>query len=395
MEEVRAFAELMKTGWKPKRTIIYCAWDGEEPGLLGSTEWAETHAAELKEHAAIYVNSDTNSRGYLGVEGSHSLEKFVNEVAKDITDPEKQPMSVWRRVQLANMAGAGRGRGRGGNAGAQERRGGNEWRIGALGSGSDYTVFLDFLGVASMNLGYGGEAGGGIYHSIYDDFYWYTHFDDSDFVYGKALAQTAGTVMMRMADADVLPFEFGDMLDTIRRYEGELETLSTDMREEIRERNRQLDEGVFNATNDPQHPMQPPAKEDVPPYLNFTPLRNALDVLSRSTDRYQRAMNHASRDNGDALTHLQASAVDAKLIGTERAFIYQDGLPNRSWFKHQIYAPGFYTGYGVKTIPAVRESIEQKLWKQADEMIVRVSQVLMNEAAAIDAASAELEKAGR
>ncbi len=390
LEEARAYSELLKQGWKPKRTIIYCAWDGEEPGLLGSTEWVEQHAVELKQHAVMYVNSDTNSRGYLGVSGSHTLEKFVNEVAHDIQDPEKQ-MSVWRRVQLSQMAGRGRG---GGNA-PDGRGGGNEWRIGALGSGSDYTAFLDFAGIASMNLGYGGEAGGGIYHSIYDDFYWYTHFDDPDFVYGRALAQTAGSMVMRMADADVLPFDFTGLLATLQRYQDELERLAADTRDEIIQRNRQIDEGVFNAISDPKNPIVAPAKEEVPPFLNFTPMRNALDTLSRSVDRYQRAMNRAGRDAGDALARLRASVVDEKLIGSERALTDPAGLPGRPWFQHQIYAPGFYTGYGVKTIPAVRESIEQKQWTQADEMIVRVSRVLLNEAAAIDAASAELEKATR
>jgi N-acetylated-alpha-linked acidic dipeptidase len=391
LEEARAFSELTKTGWKPKRTIIYCAWDGEEPGLLGSTEWAEQHAEELRQHAAVYINSDTNSRGYLGVAGSHSLEKMINEVAHDITDPEKQ-ISVWKRVQLSQVAGQGRRGGRGGGGGAQETRP-NEWRIGALGSGSDYTVFLDFLGVASMNLGYGGEAGGGIYHSIYDDYYWFSHFDDPDFAYGRALAQTAGTTVMRLANADVLPFEFGDLLDTLRRYEAELEQLSTDMREEIRERNRQIDEGVFNAISDPKSPIVIPSKEEVPPYLNFAPLRNALDALARSTERYQRAMNRAARDGSDALTKLQSSALDQKLIGTERALTDPEGLPGRPWFKHQIYAPGFYTGYGVKTIPAVREAIEQKQWKQADTMIIRVSLTIYEEARIIELAAADLEKA--
>jgi N-acetylated-alpha-linked acidic dipeptidase len=246
-----------------------------------------------------------------------------------------------------------------------------------------------------MNLGYGGEAGGGIYHSIYDDFYWYTHFDDTDFAYGRALAQTGGSTVMRMADADVLPFDFGNLLATVRRYEEELEHLATETRDEIRERNRQIDEGVFDATNDPKEPMAPPAKEEIPPFLNFAPMRNALDTLAQGAERYQKAMTRAQQNGGEALAKARSTALDEKLIGSERALTDPAGLPGRPWFKHQIYAPGFYTGYGVKTIPAVRESIEQKQWKQADEMIVRVSRVLLNEAAAIDAAAAELEKAVR
>ena len=215
LEEARALGDLYKTGWRPKRTIIYCAWDGEEPGLLGSTEWAEAHAEELMQKAVVYINSDTNSRGYLGASGSHTLEPLINDVARDITDPEKN-ISVWKRRQLANQAGARRGAG-GEDA---ESRGQGNWRIGALGSGSDYTVYLDHLGIASANLGYGREAGGGIYHSIYDSFYWYTHFDDPEFIYGKALAQTAGTMVIRMAGAELLPLNFGTMTETARRYVG-------------------------------------------------------------------------------------------------------------------------------------------------------------------------------
>jgi len=215
LEEARALGELLKQGWKPKRTIIYCAWDGEEPMLLGSTEWAEYHGDELKQHAAIYINSDGNGRGYLQAQGSHALEKFVNGVARDITDPEKN-ISVWKRSQAERLV-ARRER----PQDKQERKEARtraDLRIGPLGSGSDYTAFIDHLGVASLNVSYGGEDQGGIYHSIYDDFYWFTHFSDTDFVYGRALAQTIGTMVLRFADADVLPYDFTDFADTVHKY---------------------------------------------------------------------------------------------------------------------------------------------------------------------------------
>ncbi|HEX4380700.1 MAG TPA: M28 family peptidase, partial [Candidatus Acidoferrum sp.] len=218
LEEARSMSELLKQGWKPKRTIIFCAWDGEEPGLLGSTEYAEEHADELKQHAVAYINSDTNGRGYLFIEGSHTLEKFTNEVSKDISDPETK-LSAWKRNQLREIANAHSAEAR------QEARQRADLRIAALGSGSDYTAFLQHDGVASVNLGFGGEDGGGIYHSIYDDYYWYTHFSDTDFVYGRALAQTGGTMVMRLADADLLPFEFNDFSDTIQTYIKELKAL--------------------------------------------------------------------------------------------------------------------------------------------------------------------------
>ena len=378
MEEARGLAELLKQGWQPKRTIIYCVWDGEEEGLLGSTEWAEQHGDELKQHAAVYINSDGNGRGYLGMSGSHTLEKFMNGVAKDVNDPEKD-YPAWKRLRLERIA----------NAPTDQRddvRKRADLRLGALGSGSDYTAFVDHLGVASLNLGYGGEDGGGIYHSIYDDFYWYTHFSDTDFRYGRALAQTIGLAVMRMADADLLPYDFSDFTDTVGKYIDELEKLWKTKGDEIKERNTELEEGVYVAIADPKKTLVPPKAEDTPPFLNFAPLRNGLDRLLRSSEHYEKAVAHA------AIGVKPLDAVNRKLTQTERALTLPDGLPGRPWFQHQIYAPGLYTGYGVKTIPGVREAIEQKNWKQADEQIVRVGQVLENEAKVIEDIAVELER---
>jgi N-acetylated-alpha-linked acidic dipeptidase len=378
LEEARALGELLKLGWKPKRTIIYCAWDGEEQGLIGSTEWAEDHAADLRSKAVAYINSDSNSRGYLNMSGSHTLEAFINGVARDIEDPEKK-MSVWKRAHLQEISES---------SDPQEIRGRADLRIGALGSGSDYTAFIDHLGVPSLNLGYSGEDGGGIYHSIYDDLYWYMHYSDTDFVYGRALAQTIGITVMRLANADLLPFEFHNLTDTIRRYVGELQKLAKSKREQIQERNRQIDEGVFQAIADPKETSVPPSKEPVPPFLNFAPLDNGLSALALSSEKYERAVSSASKLSGTSLRE-----VNATLIQIERSLTLSEGLPGRPWFKHQIYAPGFYTGYGVKTIPGVREAIEQKQWKQADEQILRVGGVLQNVAEKIQSAAAQLEKA--
>ena len=385
MEELRAFTEMMKKGWSPKRTIIYCAWDGEEEGLLGSTEWAETHATELKQKAAVYINSDGNGRGFLGVSGSHSLETFMNNVARDIEDPEKK-ISVWKRSQLQRLV----------NARSQEER--NEIRshsdlqISALGSGSDYTVFLDFLGIASLNVGFGGEDGGGIYHSIYDDVYWFTHFADTDFSYGRALSQTVGTAVIRLADADVLPLAFTNFSETVRRYLDELKKQLKSMQDEINERNKEISEGAFTAAADPKETYVPPKAEEVPPFINFAPLENAVDVLTRSAEHYDKA----SKTLAHASTPLPREAVkglNAKLIQSERLLTNPDGLPGRPWFKHLIYAPGFYTGYGVKTIPGVRESIEQKQWKEAETETVRAANALRDEAALIESLASDLEKA--
>jgi len=377
MEEARAFAELQKQGWKPKRTLIYCVWDGEEEGLLGSTEWAEEHDEELRRHAAIYINSDGNGRGFLAMAGSHSLEKFINGVARDIEDPEKK-ITVWKRGELVRISRAPA-------AERDEVRKRPELRIAALGSGSDYTAFIDHLGIASLNLGYGGEDGGGIYHSIYDDFYWYTHFSDGDFIYGRALAQTAGTAMMRFADADLLPYDFTNFSDTVHRYVEEVQKLWKTESDEIRERNKEIEEGLFSAVADPRKTSVPPPAETQPPFLNFAPLENGLAALTHSAERYDQAAQKVNLDKPGL------EAVNQKLILIERGLTLPDGLPGRPWFQHQIYAPGFYTGYGVKTLPGVREAIEQKHWKEAGEQIVRVGKVLEKEASLIDEAAAGLE----
>ncbi|HVC48369.1 MAG TPA: M28 family metallopeptidase [Terracidiphilus sp.] len=365
LEEARALGTLLKEGWRPKRTIIYCFWDGEEPALLGSTEWGEAHAAELRAHAVAYFNSDSNGRGYLFVAGSHSLEHFINEVAKDIQDPETK-MSVWKRARLVEISRASPEK----RAAIRSRP---DLRIPALGSGSDYTVFIDHLGIASADLGYGGEDKAGQYHSIYDDYYWYTHFEDTDFSYGRVLAETVGTMVMRMADADALPFQFSDFADTIHMYVDQLKALDDQMRAQAKEQDTELAEGVYKALYDPKKQMAPPEHEAIPPYLNFAPLEQASDDLTQAAKEYDRAFAAAE---GAA-----PAGLNKDIMETERTLTDPAGLPNRPWFEHLIYAPGFYTGYGVKTIPGVREAIEQKDWKQADAQIVRVSAALEHEAA--------------
>ncbi|MFN8062382.1 MAG: transferrin receptor-like dimerization domain-containing protein [Vicinamibacterales bacterium] len=385
LEEARAFATLLKQGWKPARTIVYCIWDGEEPMLLGSTEWAETHADELKQHAAVYINSDGNGRGALGMGGSHSLEHFVNGVARDIDDPESG-MSVWKRKQLQRIAAAKTAEAR---AEARDR---SDLRIDALGSGTDYTAFLDHLGIATLDLGFGGEDDGGIYHSIYDDFYWYTHFSDTDFTYGRTMAQTIGTTVMRLAGADVLPFDFGGTADTVRVYIKELRDLLKARQDEATETNRQIEEGVFRATLDPRRPTVPPQVQDVPPHLNFAPLENAADRLARSADRYRRAVDTWLSAEGRPSPEA-ARALDKALLDSERRLTNLDGLPRRPWFKHLLYAPGVYTGYDVKTVPGVREAIEWKRYQEADQEIVRVARALDAQASLVDEATSGVEAA--
>ena len=371
LEEARALGALYKQGWRPKRTIIYAAWDGEEPGLLGSTEWAEAHADELREHAVAYLNTDTNGRGYLDIEGSHSLEKFINGVARDVEDPESGASS-WKRAQAARI--------RSGSADARrEARDREDLRIDALGSGSDYSTFLDHLGVASLNLGYGGEDDGGIYHSIYDDFYWFTHFSDTSFVYGRALAQAVGITVLRLANADLLPFAFTNLAETIQTYIKDLQSLRDKRAEQITERNRQIEDGVFKFTSDPREPVSAPQRQRPAPQLNFAPLLNALDSLNHAASRYDLAYDRAVSAGRSAV----AKSVNERLIQAERALTSTEGLKGRPWYVHMLYAPGFYTGYGVKTIPGVREAIEQGQWEDADREIARAAAAVEREATLI------------
>jgi N-acetylated-alpha-linked acidic dipeptidase len=380
LEEAHAVSELVKSGWRPKRTIIYLAWDGEEPGLLGSTEWAETHAAELQQKAVLYVNSDSNSRGFLEVGGSHTLEKLMGEVARDVIDPEKHVNVGFRRRAARLVDGS-----------AEERKEakGKELRIAALGSGSDYTPFLQHLGIAALNLGYGGEGHYGQYHSIYDSYDHYMRFMDPTMEYGIALAQTAGRVVLRTAAADVVPFDFQRFSDTIGRYVKEVEELADKLREETEDHNRAIEEKLFDAAADPTETWATPKPRDPVPHLNFAPLENARDRLDRSARAYQAALDKAG-PGAAALAPDARRRLDELLGKSERA-LTGPGLPRRPWYVHQIYAPGFYTGYGVKTLPGVREAIEQRNWQEVDEQMIATARAIEAFAAEVDKAAAVLK----
>ena len=383
LEEARALGVLLKAGWRPRRTVVYCAWDGEEPMLFGSTEWAETHAEELQQHAVAYVNSDANGRGYLEMAGSHTLEALVNGIARDVDDPEAG-ISVWRRRQAHDLVSA---------RDADTRRAIRQradLRLDPLGSGSDYTAFVDHLGVASLNLGYGDEDDGGIYHSIYDSFYWYTHFSDVDFVYGRALAQTAGLAVLRLADSPLLPFEFTGFAETMAHYLDDVKKLLQTRQEEIGERNRQIEEGLLKATIDPRRPEVVPAKESLPPRLDFAPLERAIETLGRSAERYRSARAGLA---GRTLPPDAIARVNEQLMRSERALTSAEGLPGRPWYRHLIYAPGTYAGYGAKTLPGVREAIELKRYEQADRETGRVAAALADLAHLLDGVVAEIESA--
>ena len=275
MEEAKAIGQLAKSGWKPKRTLVYASWDAEEPGLIGSTEWAEAHATELQKKAIAYVNSDSNDRGFLGAEGSHSLQTLVNQVAADVRDPEKG-VSVGERLRAVLQVEARRGGGDEGKAIAEAAASGGEIPLVPLGSGSDYTAFLQHLGIASLNLGYGGEGEmGGVYHSIYDSYDHYLRYGDPSFAYEVALAQTAGRVMLRLADADAPPLRFKPVSTAVDLYLKEVKGLI--------EKARADDAKLFSHLL--QRPL--PAPIEPVPQLQHAPLPRL--------QRRQRRVNRAKR----------------------------------------------------------------------------------------------------
>lgn len=363
MGEAKAMGALYKQGWKPRRTIVYASWDGEEPGLLGSTEWAETHAKELRKKAVLYVNSDTNQRGFLHASGSQSLQRLVNQVAAGVTDPETGT-SVDQRMRAHILVGS---KGRLSSARARQAAHGGDLPLGALGSGSDYGVFLDHLGIASLSLGFGGEGrSGGVYHSRYDSFAHFARFGDPTFEYEVALARVAGRIVMRTADAKVLPMHFGGLSTALRRYLKELQGHVKELRKDEQRQNRLFAMHAYKLDSDPLHPLIPPLRLSPVPKLEFTALRQSAKRLQQRIRAYERAYQ-ARAQGGLRLPEDRLREVNA-LIGTlSQRLTDPQGLPGRPWYKNVLFAPGVFTGYGVKIFPAVRQALTARDWNAAEK----------------------------
>ncbi len=363
MEEAKAIGEMVKNGYKPKRTLVFAAWDAEEPGLLGSTEWVEDHKEELKQKAVVYINTDGSGRGFLSAGGSHGLENLMDEIAKDVQDPQTN-VSVYERLKARQVTTASSDKARKDNMAKKNMT------IGALGSGSDYSAFLQHAGIPSLNIGYGGEDEGGSYHSIYDSYDHYSRFGDPGFKYGVTLAQTIGRTVLRMADAETLPFEFKNLHKTISGYVTELVNLTDQMRESTLIQNEVIKGNNYKLAADPAEFLKAPVAKAEVPFIDFSPLHNALRSLELSTVKLSETV--AKLPAGS-----ERSELNKKLYQAEQMLLTSTGLPRRGWYKHTLYAPGFYTGYGVKTIPGVREAIEQRNWKEAQEQIGIVAGSIM------------------
>ncbi len=360
LAEAKAVGALAATGWRPKRTLVYAAWDGEEPGLLGSTEWVEQHAQELAEKAAVYINSDSNGRGFLGVGGSQALEQLVNEVASAVPDPQTGT-SVAARLLAARKVAAS-------PAELAEIEADPRLQVEALGSGSDYSPFFQHLGIPSLNVGFGGEGPGGEYHTAFDTHAFFQRFVDPGAAYGVALAKTAGRMSLRLAEADVLPFDYRTTAKAIAGYVDEVLKLAESERDEIGRTNRLLRERAYQLAADPTKHRVPPMAKVEPPHLNWAPLLDARDRLERSARGFD-----LERLAGALEPALQIAA-DRELYSGERLLTRVEGLPRRPWYRHYVFAPGFYTGYGVKTLPGVREAIEEGAWGDAQHQIGLVAE---------------------
>jgi N-acetylated-alpha-linked acidic dipeptidase len=368
MSEAQALSRLAAAGNRPARTVIYAAWDAEEQGLIGSTEWVEHHAEELSQHAVAYINTDGNSRGFVNIGGSHVLEKMANEVMRDVIDPQTG-VSVGERRRANLQVNSNNPKTR------DEARNRADLRISPLGSGSDYSPFLQHLGVASLNISFGGEAADGSYHTLYDTYEHYTKWRDPGMIYGAALAKVAGRATLRLANAPRLPFEFTGLSDNIALYIEEIEALADEMRAKTAETNSMLESGIYNLVLDQNKSFGPPKSQTAVPHFNFAPIKNAISALELASQTYK--SNHS-----DGQTASEAENI--LLYTSERELIRTAGLPGRPWFTHHIYAPGFYTGYGVKTIPGVREAIEQRQYDLVAQQIDTAAQVIEGMAARVD-----------
>jgi N-acetylated-alpha-linked acidic dipeptidase len=377
MAEAKAIGKLYKDGWRPRRTLVYASWDGEEPGLLGSTEWAETHAAELKSKAVLYINSDTNGRGYLGVSGSHGLQHFASEAARDVKDPETGASVLARAVAKEHVANYESGAH--GNSSA-------DLELGALGSGSDFTPFLQHLGVNSLDLGFEGEIDYGVYHSAYDSFDHFRRFVDPTFEYGVALAKVAGRLMLRASQAQVLPARESDFAASIAGYDEELHKLADGMRAKTRELSKLLDDDAYQLATDPAKPRAPPPRAAEVPYLNFAELDNAVAKLEQSAKAFDAEYARLAAIDESGADAAAQERLNATLTELEQSLTDSHGLPGREWYQHMIYAPGLYTGYGVKTLPGIREAIEERRWDEANRYVGVVSRALNAYSARLDRA---------
>ena len=370
MEEARGIGTLLKTGWRPKRTLLYAGWDIEEPGLLGSTEWVEYYKKDIQDKMVVYINTDGTGVGFLGVGGSHALEKLVNEVSSEVMDP----------IHNVSLQERNRARLRTSNNPDSER---SDLRIYPLGAGSDYTAFVHHAGISSLNLGFGGESGGGAYHSLYDTYDHYKRFSDGDFTYGVTLAKVNSRLVLRLSESEILPYRFINMADNIKTFIDSNKKLAKKVKEETARRNNLLDKKAFTIAKNPKIQYAPPKRLSEMKDFDFSSLDRSYNKLLDAAISFEKAIERSKIDN---ISQTDLVEINRLIREVEGALTQEKGLPRRPWYKNMIYAPGFYTGYGVKTLPGIREGLEERKWDEVDLYILEVSK-------AIERASNKIKKA--
>ncbi|MCC8472480.1 M28 family peptidase [Xanthomonas arboricola] len=388
LAEAKAIGELARQGQRPKRTLVYASWDGEEAGLLGSTEWAEQHADELRRKAVLYVNTDGNGRGFLNAGGSHALQRLVNGVAADLRDPDSGVSVLERQRARARIDALAPTAKPAQKDVAKQLAAGGDVPLKALGSGSDYSPFLQHLGLTTLDLGYGGQGGGsGVYHSLYDSYDYFARYIDPDFSYLPLLSQTVGRTVLRVANAPVLPQRFGDFADAVAGYAQELKQQADSDRTAARTQAALLQAGAYAAIDNPNRPQRAPEPKAAVPQIDFAALDQAITRLQTSARRYDDAL--ASRGGG--LDARVRGTLNASLQRIDQTLLAEGGLPGRPWYRNLIYAPGLATGYEVKTLPGIREALEDRRWEDLSAYIVQTAAVLDRYREAIDRNTALIE----
>ncbi|UOS98581.1 M28 family peptidase [Xanthomonas arboricola] len=388
LAEAKAIGELARQGQRPKRTLVYASWDGEEAGLLGSTEWAEQHADELRRKAVLYVNTDGNGRGFLNAGGSHALQRLVNGVAADLRDPDSGVSVLERQRARARIDALAPTAKPAQKDIAKQLAAGGDVPLKALGSGSDYSPFLQHLGLTTLDLGYGGQGGGsGVYHSLYDSYDYFARYIDPDFSYLPLLSQTVGRTVLRVANAPVLPQRFGDFADAVAGYAQELKQQADSDRTAARTQAELLQAGAYAAIDNPNRPQRAPEPKAAVPQIDFAALDQAITRLQTSARRYDDAL--ASRGGG--LDARVRGKLNASLQRIDQTLLAEGGLPGRPWYRNLIYAPGLATGYEVKTLPGIREALEDRRWEDLSAYIVQTAAVLDRYREAIDRNTALIE----
>jgi N-acetylated-alpha-linked acidic dipeptidase len=386
LEEARVLGKLYREGWRPKRTIIYASWEGEEQGLIGSTEWTEAHRQQLLDHAVVYMNTDSAGKGSLTGTGSAGFATFISQVAAGVADPDSNISALQRaRVaardsiyELPSSVGVGV------PARARQYDFANDRLIlDQPGYSSDHQAFVSNLGIATLNMAFSDDAiAGGEYHTSYDDFDYYTRFVDPGFKYGKAAAQLNGVAIMRLSTINVLPLRFDATAAAVSSEVEGVKHLYTTMVERARRMNQSLDDNAFAVLRDPARPIKPPRRES-PPALDFGPLDAASAAVNASARNFM-----SVADSLGPLPNAQTAKLNRALLQVEHAFLRPAGLPGRPYYKNELYSPGRL--WDTVPFPAVGDAMLDGHWEVAQEQLVMATATVLGIAQSIDAAAKEI-----